>query len=556
MADRVRIQANEKPASKIFSNDYAFVIPNFQRPYSWGIEQAGELLDDLILAAFDGGDKPYFMGSIVLVKDEGDPSAEVIDGQQRLITLTILLSVLRHLLPKEKETLTHLIYEKGDYILGTKERFRVSLRSRDQDFFQNYIQRDGQISNLPKDAILSDSQSNVRDNALLFKVKLEQDLHDSDKYTKLARYIAQYSYLVVVETSDQESAFRVFSVLNNRGLPLQATDILKAEIIGAILDRAQQEQYSKKWEDIEENLGRESFEQLFSQLRMVFVKDKARRSVLAEIRDKMKPTQKPVQFIDETLSPYADAYYDISKHAFEAKTNAKEINQLLRWLNQFDNDTWMAPAIVATKMWGPTDTDKLLRFLLRLERLAFTMYALRWNVNERIEKYSKVLTALETGENPSKAESGLGLKPIDKSKLVEVLSGPIYLEKCARYVLLRLDEHLSEGEASYDYPVITIEHVLPQTPKPESKWLDLFDEDARTTLTNCLGNLVLLSRRKNSSAQNFDFATKKQKYFGDSATSFSLTKRAVEEKEWTPTVLKNRQKQLIQSCKEIWKLDD
>ena len=177
MADRVRIQASEKPASKIFSNDYAFVIPNFQRPYSWGTEQAGELLDDLILAAFDGGDKPYFMGSIVLVKAEGDPSAEVIDGQQRLITLTILLAVLRHLLPKEKETLTHLICEKGDYILGTKERFRVSLRSRDQDFFQNYIQRDGQISNLPKDAILSDSQSNVRDNALLFKVKLEQDLH-------------------------------------------------------------------------------------------------------------------------------------------------------------------------------------------------------------------------------------------------------------------------------------------------------------------------------------------------------------------------------------------
>jgi len=558
MAERVSIRASEKPIGKVFSDEYAFIIPNYQRPYSWGKEQAGQLLDDLIFSAFQpDGAKPYFLGSIVLIKDERDPAAEVIDGQQRLVTLTILLSVLREILPDRRETLTRLIYERGDDIIGTKDRFRVSLRQRDQEFFEKYIQRDGQLASLPIHAVLSDSQTRIRDNAILFKNRLTEELAEVRKYTKLAQYIAQYCYLVVVETSDQESAYRIFSVLNDRGLPLSITDILKAEVLGAITALRQQEQYTKKWEDLEESLGREPFEQLFSHIRMVYVKAKARQSILAEIREHIKPTSSPIRFIDETLEPYAEAYYIVRNSNFEAKRNAEEINRLLRWLNQIDNDDWVAPAIVAVKKWGGSDVDRLLHFIQRLERLAFTLYAIRANINERIERYARVLSSLEADVDPRLKESGLGRKPSEIKQVIELLSGDLYYEKCVRYVLLRLDEYLAKGEASYNYPILTIEHVLPQSPEADSEWAKTFDEKERQELTNKLGNLVLLSRRKNSAVQNRDFVYKKTNYFGVNGVSpFALTTQVLEHSRWTPDVVRKRQAELIEHCKEIWKLTE
>lgn len=90
-----QLEAHQVPLHKIFCSDYDFRIPDYQRPYAWEREQATQLLEDLVEALDRGGDEPYFLGSIVLVKHKGVSDAEVIDGQQRLTTLTILLAVLR-----------------------------------------------------------------------------------------------------------------------------------------------------------------------------------------------------------------------------------------------------------------------------------------------------------------------------------------------------------------------------------------------------------------------------------------------------------------------------
>ena len=85
----------------------------------------------------------------------------------------------------------------------------------------------------------------------------------------MAAYIAQLCYLAVVETSDEESAYRIFSVLNDRGIPLSAADILKAEIIAAISGDEQRDCYTKKWEMAEELLGHDALETLFGHIRMI-----------------------------------------------------------------------------------------------------------------------------------------------------------------------------------------------------------------------------------------------------------------------------------------------
>jgi uncharacterized protein with ParB-like and HNH nuclease domain len=124
----VRIEGKEYAIGKIFSDDFEFTIPGYQRPYSWDTEKAEALLNDLLSAS--GGEnkkiediEPYFLGCIVLIKGKSR-DAEVVDGQQRLTTLTILLAALRASIPnKIAEYIVELIYQKGNPLYGTSNRY-------------------------------------------------------------------------------------------------------------------------------------------------------------------------------------------------------------------------------------------------------------------------------------------------------------------------------------------------------------------------------------------------------------------------------------------------
>lgn len=141
------LTAHEKQLSQIFSTEYVFTAPGYQRPYSWNREQARDLITDLTDALRDStgrisGMSPYFLGSIVLIKAEGSTDADIVDGQQRLTTLTILLAALRAVIKSvEGNGITGMIYEQGQVIRGTEDHFRLTLRPREREFFQKYVQR-------------------------------------------------------------------------------------------------------------------------------------------------------------------------------------------------------------------------------------------------------------------------------------------------------------------------------------------------------------------------------------------------------------------------------
>ncbi len=139
---KMNIHGAEYPIKKILCDEFVFSIPVYQRPYSWTTEQSEELYQDL-LRAMGSGDKPtddispYFLGSIVLIKSD-EPDAQVIDGQQRLTTLTMLLSAIRSLISTGyAESLTSFLSEKGNIITGTPERYRLKLRERDAEVLSN-----------------------------------------------------------------------------------------------------------------------------------------------------------------------------------------------------------------------------------------------------------------------------------------------------------------------------------------------------------------------------------------------------------------------------------
>lgn len=553
--------AHEQAVSQIFSDNYVFHIPGYQRPYAWTNEQARELFDDLngFMQANSGSiDEmpPYFLGSIVLIKDEAKPDAEVVDGQQRLTTLTILLSAIRaSVTGKFREDITPLLYEKGNLIKGTPDRDRLTLRERDREFFQKYIQRDGGIEILVSlQDELQDSQNNIRSNTKLY-LNLLKDIPENER-VDLATFIVKRCYLVVVATPDLDSAYRIFSVLNSRGLDLTPTDILKAEILGAITDK-QRDDYTKKWEEAEETVGREAFSDLFSHIRMIYRKAKPHGTLVKEFKEHVIEVRQPVIFIDNVLLPIVNAFDDIRDASYESTEHAEKINEYFRWLNRLDFTDWVPPAI-AYLVRHRQEPNKLHVFFRDLERLAYSLWIMRTNINDRINRFSRLTSAIENDED-LRMNQAMQLTPNEQYDVYTQLNGEIYMDlpKARLPILLRLDALLSGGGASYDFSIISIEHVMPQTPSENSQWLTWFTDNEHMKWVHRLGNLVLLTRRKNSSASNYDFATKKTSYFQKGGISpFALTTQVIECPEWTPKVVEGRQSKLINILEKHWQLQN
>ena len=549
------IKASEQNLDKVFCDEYLFEIPFYQRPYAWTTDEVGELLEDLLFAMKSGDDVPYFLGSIVLVKGDGADS-KVIDGQQRLTTLTILLCTLRDLADGDVRTaLDARVRQRPDPLAGTREVMRLSLRARDQDFFRANVQQDGAIpcmlENPPRGA--TDSQQRISENARCLYERLSK--RDEDCRRALSEFIIQHCYLVIVSTRDTSSAYRIFSVMNDRGLDLTPPDILKAEIVGDI-DKTDQREYSEKWENIEQELGRGRFADLFAHVRMVYAKAKARRNLQDEFRDFVLKNCTGTNFIDQILEPYANAYERVLGMSNEDGAGDDSISARLRHLNRLDNYDWIPPAIAFFRA-HPSDLGALARFITDLERLAYGLFIRRANINERIGRYADILQAMESGDEIWRDDGPLQLGVDEKREIVSALDGPVYtLPRVPRPLLLRLDGLLAGAGARYDHPVISIEHVLPQNPKRLSRWLRWFpDDEERSNWTHRLANMVLLSRRKNSSASNLEFEIKKTEYFLHGGVSpFALTTQVANESEWTPSVLERRQRRLIAALKREWRL--
>jgi hypothetical protein len=204
------------------------------------------------------------------------------------------------------------------------------------------------------------------------------------------------------------------------------------------------------------------------------------------------------------------------------------------------------------------DAKALNQFFTDLERLAAIQMLLRAGINERIERYGRVITSIEKSEDLYKADSPLQLTADEKARAIKTLDGDVYnlMARLRTYVLLRLDSVLSGGGATYEYDLITVEHVLPQTPEATSKWVTWFpDQAVRDGVVHRLGNLALLTRKKNSSASNFEFDKKKTSYFTKGGVSpFAITTQVVKEKEWTPAIVQRRQAELVDKLKALWRL--
>jgi len=311
-----KITGKEYPLLKIFSSDFEYHIPAYQRPYAWTAEETGILFDDLYEFYQTEPTDNYFLGTIVLIKEDDKPYADVIDGQQRLTTLTILFSVLAAALTGEaREACDALLRESGNILAGISARPRVNLRERDQAFFNEYIQKVQiqTLMNMDATVLSTEAQRHIQENCKTLSERFECTFHgEQEKLIPFSTFLLNRCFLVAVSTDSQESAFRVFSVMNSRGLDLLPIDIIKSEIIGEIPANEQQA-YTNKWEDLENETGREGFNEVFTHTRTIFAKERPKKGLLEEFREYVVKRTTPQKLVDDILSPYAEAYTILKK---------------------------------------------------------------------------------------------------------------------------------------------------------------------------------------------------------------------------------------------------
>lgn len=554
-----KITGAEYPLGKIFSSDFDYEIPPYQRPYAWTTEQAGELFDDLYDFYRHEKEDSYFLGSIVLIKSENAPHSQVIDGQQRLTTLTIMIAALTSLLNGEnREECFAYIQEPGKKLQGISAKPRLALRLRDRDFFANTVQKldfDG-LAKLDNAQLENESQQNIKANAIFLLSKLRSKFATEDMLIDFGMFLMTRCFLVVVSTPSQQSAFRVFSVLNNRGLDLLPSDIIKAEAIGKIAE-SKRASFNDRWEEIEVDVGRDGLNDLLGFIRMIYAKSKAKRALLEEFKEYvLAKVGSAEELIDKVIEPYANAYIDAKFANYESSENAGDINQLFTWLNRIDNSDWIPVAISYLAKHGK-NSAAVLQFVTKLERLAAQMHICAANINQRIDRYAKILAEIEATQSTSLPS--LELTTSEKDAFVTALNGDVYTLTARRrnYLILRLDSFVTDGVASYNHNILTIEHVLPQTVNPGTEWESWFpDVFKQIEWVHKLANLVPLTQSRNSYASNYDFDRKKSAYFTGrtGVTSFALTSQVLQEKEWTQEVLASRQQRLVGVCKQNWDL--
>ena len=251
-------EPNSLTIAELFGNqDSLYKIPRYQRPYKWEDEQVEQLWDD-IYTSYEDDDSNYFLGSVITAKNGN--SLDIVDGQQRMTTLMIMFCVLRDLYPElnedsdnpesiDFESLTNFIYYKRKF-----ERLTLLTDPQHRGDFESLVIK-GSVKNLKKPY-----KYQIRDNeqpkfkfintALIFKEKFEE--MDQDKVGKFVDYLFNKVSIIRIDCVDQSFAIKLFQVLNDRGMDLTASDLIKSFLLQRIEEKykhANDEEAKKDEED-------------------------------------------------------------------------------------------------------------------------------------------------------------------------------------------------------------------------------------------------------------------------------------------------------------------
>ena len=525
------------------------IVPEWQRSFSWSTEEAKIFWEDLTGFGEEyPGDNvqghEYFLGSIVLV--ERGNELEVLDGQQRLATATILLSVIRDYLARYNSdaasSLAHTHIVQKNY--STSELYyKLQLGKYDADFFRREIQ-DVRDSNYqpPTPSLLSHKR--IRGVRGYFDTEFEKKYNELgggktafDWALTVQRILTGHLSVVEVRSTHEDSAAEVFETLNNRGISLSATDLLR----NLVLRRSQEherEEINDSWESI---FHLEKHVEEFLRHWWLSKYGDLKGSSLYKA---LKPKIMSGELTPITLTRQLELSALIYKDLLDCKDDDPEVAGLLQHVKDLGAKVCY-PLLLSTfrsAVYHP-QRKHVIRSLLSLF-VRYNVIGGRESTLLEKEIYD-IAQQVNLDSQVPYVERMRQFAPDDEHFESDFQLAQVSRQATAKYLLREIENsrHSTPEFVVQGGRQVHLEHVYPKTPEDGHKW-----ENHEEALDR-IGNLTLLSGPLNQSASNKSFGVKKVRY---EASELKITKELNDYSDWNQQTIDERQKRLAREALTIW----
>jgi hypothetical protein len=545
------------PLDQLFTNPISIEAPGYQRAFAWTPQEAGQLLEDISQARHEQAD--YFLSFMLFIERDrprlrlawarprGERTLEVVDGFQRLTSLSILFCALRDLDAEAGQAANPRLATA----IGGGRGGRLSLRQPEDALFEKYVRTPGSTS-IEADAV---DLTAALERIIAVRDHFRSELADMElpERHQLVDFLLDHCCVACVITNDIDRAHQLFTILNARGKPLARKDILKAMLLGSVAGEGAAGAPSI-WQDLEERLG-EQFENLFSHVRSMYGRPGAH--VISGIREIAQRHGGALPFLHGVLQPAATVLEELRHARPSGSGHSEAIARTLSYLNRLRFSDWIAPAMLWRLERGD-NVAELAWFLAALDRLAVGIRLLGLGAHKRASWFGAVTSAIRQGEDLKAANGVLSFSRQDVRTMQYNLRDLHARDaSTAKYLLLRLTDHLAATPQSLSFPDdMSVEHVLPRKSSANSQWRGWFaDPGEREMLTESLGNLVLVTKSQNDRAGNQDFARKLEVYFSTPAVPTPALNEALRGlTEWKAAQIRAREAEMLRLIEKLWHL--
>ena len=602
------INVNKYPVSQVFDPEskVVFEIPKYQREYTWGTREWEALFDDLV-----ENDDGYFLGSIICINSATDsinaPKFEVVDGQQRLTTLSLFLAALHTALNEHKELLdedqqSDILQLKRKLVLKkTQSDIRVvpQVQGNNRDDYLGLLAKIGIIPKRPMPNFAGLRRIVKAYNYFLKRINSLLD-ENSDVVICLFKILDKVNsaILVMIEVSNHADAYTLFESLNNRGTPLTAVDLIK-NLLLARLDVSGEENldyYFSRWTEILDDLGEEYSDQerFFRQnynafrktLNAPFYKGErlyplgtiATRSTMLDIYEKII-TKNPVGALDE-LTENASIYAGIILNKVDGFTPQQRDSYLDLQRVQGAPSYLLLLFLIKNQESLQLNSDSIVKVCKLLIN-----FFVRRNLTDipPTRDLSRMFMAFieeieQNGYLGDEIYNNLRNKLIQNSASDELfeekLRGPVYDDNsgATRFILCMMakrsmtvenEKDLWRKTGSNQY-VWSIEHIFPQGPNIPDEWVDMIAggdrekaKEYQSLYVHTFGNLTITGY--NSTLSNKAFAEKKERKNSDGQyigyrNGLNLNDDVCDKDEWTVEIIKARTDRMVKEILSMFAL--
>ena len=536
------ISVSVVPLKDIFSDAFHFRLPYFQRAYAWQTAEVGRLLSDITgaMRSDNAGKHGYFLGKLMVAKKQGQPETALVDGHQRVMSLTLLFAVLRDL-----ESNATLQARLNSFIRGNG--VRLSPQEVLAASCERFIQAPGATAVDPELDFdtLSESERNIIENRNYLRAELSGADYTPEQRRALISYLAERCYVIVSSVEDEDEAWSFLRTEEETRVDFSKSDRAKFSLL-SIVPADERAQCQKIWEACEARLGATDMHALLGHLRTLKRRRHSGKPVEIDIAESYKFNQPGAgrAFLDEQLKPAADRLVAL-RRADEGGIG--EHAERLRWI---DPQLWVPAAL----LWldRAKSHEETLVFFRKLERLVWMMKIAGYDPTRQSTRILHLLGEIDrVGSVTRMGELEVTARLRDKA-LVNLRSPSFDAKKYSAQVLRRISIALGQDPGPVERSTLTVEHILPRGFAPKSGWRTHFPSRSSVQAhAHRLGNLTFLSPEENQAADTLNWADKRPILSG---SRFLLSHRAAEAEDWTPGHILGRTEELIGLLFKDWEI--